>query len=151
VVPYLALVRERAISRGVRKILERCEEHIRPKGFDDSDHMAAWYQTWHRAREIGIDQLPEAGDELIGIAKAAADDPVLRETAIRSALQLGLQKSALLMVEDLASPHRDLRLLGYQGIRSLFSDTPPEFDPDGDEKAREQQIDKVSSWVNSRL
>ncbi len=151
VVPYLALVRERAISRGVRKIMERCEEHIRPTGFEDSAHMAEWYQTWRRAREIGIEQLPEAGDELIGIAKAAADDPVLRETAIRSALQLGLQQSALLMVEDLASPHRDLRLLGYQGIRSLFSDTPPEFDPDGDEKAREQQIDKVRSWVNSRL
>lgn len=113
--------------------------------------MASWYQTWHRAREIGIDQLPEAGDELIGIAKAAAGDPVLRETAIRSALQLGLTQSALLMVEDLASPHRDLRLLGYQGIRSLFADTPPEFDPDGDKKDREEQIDKVRSWVNSRL
>ncbi len=151
VVPYLALVRERAISRGVRKIMERCEEHIRPTGFEDPDHMASWYQTWRRAREIGIDQLPEAGDELIGIAKAAAGDPVLRETAIRSALQLGLTKSALLMVEDLASPHRDLRLLGYQGIRSLFADTPPEFDPDGEEKQREAQIDKISSWVNSRM
>ncbi|MDE0959771.1 MAG: hypothetical protein OSB09_03235 [Planctomycetota bacterium] len=150
-VPYLALVRERVNSRGVRKILERCEESIRPTGFADPDEMAGWYQIWRRARQIGEDQLPEAGDELIGIAEAAAGDPVLRETAIRAALQLGLQKSARLMVQDLASEHFDLRMLGYQGIRSLFSDSPPDFDPDESAGSQQPQIEKIRSWVESRL
>ena len=150
-VPYLALVREKVNSRGVRKILDRCEESIRPNGFSDPEEMADWYRTWSRAREIGEDQLPEAGDELIGIAEAAAGDPVLRETAIRAALQLGLQKSARLMVEDLQSKHYDLRMLGYQGIRSLFSDSPPDFDPEESVGSQQPQIEKIRSWVESRL
>ena len=134
VVPYLALVRERAISRGVGRVLDRCEAHLRPLGFEDPSEMEGWYRIWRRARQIGEDKLPEAGDELIGIARAAAGDPVLRETALRAALQLGLQKSAQLMVEDLDSSHRDLRVLGYQGIRALFQDAPPLFDPDSDDE-----------------
>ena len=151
VVPYLALVRERAISRGVRKVLERCEEQVRPLGFSDSDEMEGWYRTWRRAREIGEDNLPEAADELINIARAAAADPVLRETALRAALQLGIQKSARLMVEDLSSKHRDLRVLSYQGIRSLFPDSPPDFDPDGQDSERVAQIQVIQGWVESRL
>ena len=151
VVPYLALVRERAISRGVRKVLDRCEAHVRPLGFEDSSEMEVWYRIWRRARQIGEDRLPEAADELIGIAHAAAGDPVLRETALRAALQLGLQKSARLMVEDLDSPHRDLRVLAYQGIRSLFPDAPPVFDPDLEEPELQNQIQKITSWVEKRL
>ena len=150
-VPYLALVREKVNSRGVRKILDRCEESIRPSGFADPEEMAGWYQTWRRAREIGEDQLPEAGDELIGIAEAAAGDPVLRETAIRAALQLGLQKAARLMVQDLQSKNYDLRMLGYQGIRSLFSDSPPDFDPEESVGSQQVQIEKIRSWVETRL
>lgn len=151
VVPYLALVRERAISRGVRKVLDRCEAHLRPLGFEDPDEMEGWYRIWRRAREIGEDRLPEAADELIGIAHAAAGDPVLRETALRAALQLGLQKSARLMVEDLDSPHRDLRVLAYTGIRSLFPDAPPLFDPDLEAPELQNQIQKITSWVEKRL
>ena len=150
-VPYLALIREKVNSRGVRKLLDRCEETIRPNGFADPEEMVGWYQTWSRAREIGEDQLPEAGDELIGIAKAAAGDPVLRETAIRAALQLGLQKSARLMVQDLESKHYDLRMLGYQGIRALFSDSPPDFDPELPVGSQQPRIDKIRSWVETRL
>ncbi|MEC9475972.1 MAG: hypothetical protein VX764_02920 [Planctomycetota bacterium] len=151
VVPYLALVRERAVSRGVRKVIERCEEQVRPLGFEGPTEMEGWYRTWRRAREIGEDKLPEAGDELIGIARAAAGDPVLRETALRAALQLGLQKSARLMVEDLNSPHRDLRILAYQGIHSLFPDSPPPFDPDSKKDELEDQIRSISEWVQVRL
>ncbi len=151
VVPFLALIRERAISRGVRRVLERCEQHVRPLGFEGPDEMEGWYRTWRRARQIGEENLPEAADELIGIAHAAAGDPVLRETALRAALQLGLQKSALLLVEDLDSPHRELRVLAYQGIRSLFPDAPPVFDPDLDAPELQNQIRSITSWVEKRL
>ena len=146
-VPYLALVEERVNSRGVRKIIERCHEQIRPSGFSDPEEMTGWYKTWHRAREIGDDELPEAGEELIGIAQAAAGDPVLRETAIRAALKLGLQSSAQLLLEDLSSEFRELRVLGYQGLRSLYSDLPPEFEVDAEEEVRKKQIIAIQGWL----
>jgi hypothetical protein len=55
------------------------------------------------------------------------------------------------MVQDLESEHYDLRMLGYQGIRALFSDSPPDFDPEESVGSQQSQIEKIRSWVETRL
>jgi hypothetical protein len=142
-------------------------EEIRPTGFEDSDELNAWYANWLRIQEIVIqmteenshegivsESMPEVAvsptsyeEEVVNIADASSGDDVMREISIRAAVQLGYKKVVEILIEDLSSKSEDLRILAYGGLRAIFADSPPDFDPSANPKTQKKALDRVAAWA----
>ena len=166
-IPHISRVRERVVGRGIHKMLDQILEEIRPTGFEDSDELNAWYANWLRIQEIVIqmteenshegivsESMPEAAvsstnfeDEVVNIADASSGDDVMREISIRAAVQLGYKKVVEILIEDLSSKSEDLRILAYGGLRAIFADSPPDFDPSANPKTQKKALDRVAAWA----
>ncbi|NCG12853.1 MAG: hypothetical protein GWP38_05850, partial [Planctomycetia bacterium] len=86
-------------------------------------------------------------EEVVNIADASSGDDVMREISIRAAVQLGYKKVVEILIEDLSSKSEDLRILAYGGLRAIFADSPPDFDPSANPKTQKKALDRVAAWA----
>ncbi len=174
---YLRLIEERVTSRGVSRRLDHIAGLIRPGGFASAEERDEWELSWRTVEEIleheknrgrlgaglaevdsgtGEDppQLYEPGkheDFLIDLAKKSQGDAVMREIALRAAIQLGCDAAVELLIEDLGAQDEHMRILAYGGIRAILADSPPEFDPLAKPEKSKADAIRVAAWARSRL
>ena len=149
-VPQLVTVRERASKRTVQRILDRQLELAAGTEFDHPDEYLKWHERWARIGDIVKARQKKLIPELMKIYKNELDSVSLKQAAARALVRLKIRSAMPLFVTDLEHTKALIRFEAYRSIKAFYVDTPPDFDPEGDESVRNRQIGSIKKWIRAQ-
>lgn len=141
-----------AITDGkMSEILQECLDRVCGIDLGPDREYRIWLTKWVRAKEIGDNEDLYAHAELLDIYAFAADSWTLKSAVVRSSLRINSREILPLLIDDLLSPIKELRVIAARGVNGLFVDPAPFFDWELEVSELQEAAAELERWALEQL
>ena len=146
--PGLSFLAERLEHKRLKKFI--VDQMIRVTGLATTDaghDFRGWHGDWRWV--CAEERLDEAGEKrLLAIFRDWPGSVPMRQAVLTALARAGFPRAGVaLFLECLGSDDLKLRRGAYGGLKAMFLQSPPPFNPDGTEDERSVEIAAIRLWV----